>query len=173
MIYIPIKKPKKATYVSSATLIIAIMLYTVGELAPVPKMPFVLGALVLLAYGVMLISRYLLTDYKYVITDSDRMDKEPSFSIIKISGKRETPVATFDFVSVYRCDRCKSTSEFEKKHGKVDKVFNYCTNYRADDRYAVAIEFNGMKVLIFIEADIIFEREIILRSPTTPDEEMG
>lgn len=167
VIYIPIKKPKKATYVSAVSLVVAITLYTVGELAPVPKMPFQLVALGLIAFGVMLIARYLLTDYKYVITDSDRAGKEPSFSIVKMSGKRETPVATFDFVSVYQCDRCKKTSEFEKKYGKVDKVFNYCTNYRADDRYALAIEFNGMKVLIFIEADVIFERELVVRSPST------
>ena len=171
MMYIPVKKPKKATYVSAVSLVIAVALYTVGELLPIPKMPFQLAALGLIAFGIFLIARYLLTDYKYVITDSERADKDPSFTIVKISGKRETAVATFDFTSVYKCCRCKKTSEFEKENGRVDKVFNYCTNYRAEDRYAVAIEFNGMKVLIFIEADIIFEREIAGRAEKPSDGE--
>ncbi len=164
MIYTPIKRPKKAAYTAAASIIFATALYTAGEFVPAGKMLFQLSALGLLAFGIMLISRYLLTDYKYVITDSDRIGKEPSFTVIKISGKREIPVVNFDFVSVYECHRCKNTAEFEKKCGKVNKVLNYCSNYRADDRFAVAIEFNGNKVLIFIEADHIFEKEICLRS---------
>ena len=164
MMYIPVKKPKKATYTAAGSIVIATALYTAGEFVKIAKMPFQLAALLLFAFGIFLIARYLLTDYKYVITDSESAEKDPSFTVVKISGKRETAVATFDFTSVYKCCRCTSTSEFEKKHGKVDKVFNYCTNYRAEDRYAVAIEFNGMKVLIFIEADIIFEREIADRA---------
>ena len=130
----------------------------------IAKMPMQLTALGLFAFGIMLIARYLLTDYKYVLTDAERADNGPSFTIVKISGKREIAVATFDLSSVYKVYRCKSTRAFEKEHGRVDKVFNYCTNYRAEDRFAVAIEFNGMKVLIFIEADGIFEREIALRT---------
>ena len=165
MMYIPIKKPKKAAYTAAVCFVIATAFYTAGEFLKIAKMPFQLGALLVLAYGIMLVSRYLLTDYKYVITDSERADKAPSFTVIKISGKRETPVATFDFTSVYKCGRYKSTSAFEKEHGKVNKVFNYCTNYRADDSFAVAIEFNGMNVLLFVEADVLFEREISARSP--------
>ena len=167
MMYIPTKKPKKAAYTAASCFVIATALYTAGEFVKIAKMPFQLGALIVLAYGIMLVARYLLTDYKYVITDAQRADTEPSFTIVKISGKREVAVATFDIVSIYKCVRCKNTSSFEKENGKVDKVFNYCTNYRAEDRYAVAIEFNGMKVLIFIEADIIFEREIEVRCSST------
>ena len=126
-------------------------------------MPMQLTALGLFAFGIMIIARYLLTDYKYVLSDTERADKGPSFTIVKVSGKREIAVATFDVSSVYKTLRCKSTRAFEKEHGRVDKVFNYCTNYRAEDRFAVAIEFNGMKVLIFIEADEIFERELVAR----------
>ncbi len=166
MIYIPSKKPKKAAYTAAGSIILATALYTVGEFAFFAKMPFQLAALLILAFGIMLIGRYLLTDYKYVISDENVLENGGSFSIIKISGKRETPVATFDVSSVYAVCRCKTVSAFEKQHGKVDKVFNYCTNYRADDRYALAIEFNGKKMLIFIEADLLFEREISLRAVT-------
>lgn len=166
MIYIPIKKPKKAAYTAAGSLILATALYTAGEFVSLAKMPFQLAALLLLAFGIMLIGRYLLTDYKYVISDENALENGGSFSIVKMSGKRETPVATFDISSVYAVCRCKRTSEFEKRFGRVDKVFNYCTNYRADDRYALAIEFNGKKMLIFIEADLLFEREISLRAVT-------
>lgn len=164
MIYIPKKEPKKATYTSALSIVIATLLYTAGELLKVAKMPMQLTALGFFAFGIMLIARYLLTDYKYVLTDTERADKGPSFTIVKISGKREIAVATFDVSSVYKTLRCKSTRAFEKESGRVDKVFNYCTNYRAEDRFAVAIEFNGMKVLIFIEVDEIFEREIAGRA---------
>ena len=164
MLYIPKKEPKKAAYTSAVSFVIATLLYTAGELLKIAKMPMQLTALGFFAFGIMLIARYLLTDYKYVLTDTERADKGPSFTIVKISGKREIAVATFDVSSVYKTLRCKSTKAFEKEHGRVDKVFNYCTNYRAEDRFAVAIEFNGMKVLIFIEADEIFEREIAGRA---------
>ena len=170
MLYIPKKEPKKAAYTSAVSLVIATLLYTAGELLKIAKMPMQLTALGLFAFGIMLIARYLLTDYKYVLTDTERADKGPSFTIVKISGKREIAVATFDLSSVYKTHRCKSTKAFEKEHGRVDKVFNYCTNYRAEDRFAVAIEFNGMKVLIFIEADEIFEREIASRAERSVEE---
>ena len=163
MVYIPKKNPKRAAYTAAIAFVTATALYTAGEFLKIAKMPFQLSALCLFAFGIMLTARYLLTDYKYVIRDSERADKAPSFIIVKISGKRETPVATFDLTSVYKCGRYKRTRAFEKENGKVNKVFNYCTNYRADDCYAVAIEFNGMNVLLFVEADEIFEREIEAR----------
>ena len=113
MLYIPKKEPKKAAYTSAVSFVIATLLYPAGELLKVAKMPMQLTALGFFAFGIMLIARYLLTDYKYVLTDTERADKGPSFTIVKISGKREIAVATFDVSSVYKTLRCKSTKAFD------------------------------------------------------------
>jgi hypothetical protein len=172
MIYTPRKNPKKAAYVSGTSFALAVALYTVGEFLPSGRMLFQILALLALAFAIMLVSRYLLTDYKYVIRDAERIGQETSFSIIKISGKRETPVANFDFVSVYAFKRCKGAREFEKEHGRVDKVYNYSSNFMSEDACAMAINFNSKKVLLIIEADEIFERDIKARIPSPDSEEL-
>lgn len=172
MIYTPRKNPKKAAYVSGISFAIAVALYTVGEFLPAGRMLFQILALFALAFAIMLVSRYLLTDYKYVIRDAERTDQEASFSIIKISGKREVPVANFEFISVYAFKRCKGAKEFEKEHGRVDKIYNYSSNFRSEDTCAMAINFNSKKVLLIIEADEIFERDIKSRMIQPDSEEI-
>jgi hypothetical protein len=60
-------------------------------------------------------------------------------------------MATFDMKDVYAFEKCRSTKTFEKQHGKVNKVFNYVSNFLSNDVYKLAISFNGMNVLFSIE----------------------
>ncbi len=169
MIYIPKKTPRKALIVTISSLVAALVLYVIGEIVGKYKMLFGLPALVLISVGLMILSRYLLCDHKYVITDIESRGEETGFSIIKISGKREVPLAHFDVISIYALERHMSTKKFEAEHGKVDKIYNYCSNLRPIDNCLLAIEFNGKKILFIIEADDSFFNEI--KSVLTPTEE--
>lgn len=169
MIYMPKKKPRKAVTVTVISLVAAIVLYVIGEIVGKYKMLFGLPALVLISLGLMILSRYLLCDHKYVLSDIESRGEETGFSIIKVSGSREAPLAHFDVISIYAAERHMSASEFEKKHGKVDKIYNYQSNLRPSDSCLLAIEFNGKKVLFLIEADERFFNEIkSVLAPTSP-----
>lgn len=153
MIYIPKKKPKKAALTTVLTLVSAIILYVLGEIIGKYKMLFGLPALILISVGLMVLSRYLLCDHKYVLSGIESKGTESGFSIIKVAGSREVALAHFDVISIYAIERKMGAKEFEKKHGAVDKIYNYCSNLRPADICSMAIEFNGKKVLFLIEAD--------------------
>ena len=153
MIYVPKKKPKKAALTTAATLGIAIVLYVLGEIIGKYKMLFGLPALILISLGLMVLSRYILCDHKYVLTGIDARGAESGFSIIKLSGNREATLAHFDVISIYALEHRMGAKAFEEKHGAVDKIYNYCSNLRPRDICSLAIEFNGKKVLFLIETD--------------------
>jgi len=150
MIYYPKKQPKKAATVSLIYIACATALYMLGDLFA-PRMVFQMLALVFIALTIYTVSRYLLTDYKYVLTDAERIGEEAKLSVVRVTGKRENVMATFDMKDVYAFEKGRSTKDFEKKHGKVNKVFNYVSNFLSPDVYKLAISFNGMNVLFSIE----------------------
>lgn len=164
MYYIPKKKPKAAGVLSVSLYGAATALYVLGEFIS-PRLMYQFAALVFAAAGIFFTSRYLLSEYKYVITDIERAGQEASFSIIKISGKRENAVANFDILSIYAMEKCRRNAEFEQKHGKVDKIYNYTSNLFSNDVYKLAIEFNGKKVLFSLEFSDEFAHELSIRLP--------
>ncbi len=162
MVYQPKKQPKKAALTSVVLYAISAVLFILGSFLT-PSMAYQLAALVFISLGVFLTSRYILTDYKYVILDDDFDGNKTKFSIVKVNGNREAIMATFDFSSVYALEKCKKISEFEKKHGKTNKYYGYTSNFASPDKYMLAIEFNNMKVLFGIEPSEQFAAEISAR----------
>lgn len=162
MIFAPKKQPKKAAVLAVILYVAAAGLYLLGEIFT-PRLAYQLSALVIVAIAIFITSRFLLTDYKYVIKDAERATDKISFTIVKINGSREAIMANFDFISIFALEKCKKISQFEKKHGKVNKFYNYCSNFSSPDTHMMGIEFNKMKVLFAIEADEKFVREITCR----------
>lgn len=172
MYYTPKKQPKIAGILSVALYAAAATLYVLSEFFT-PRLAYQLAALVLVALGLFFTSRYLLTDYKYVIRDIEQKDSEASFTIVKISGKREAIVANFDIISIYALEKCRKNSEFEEKHGKVTKIYNYTSNFASPDVYKLAINFNDMKVLFSVELCDEFAAEIKARMVQMPQKDSG
>lgn len=160
MTYYPIKKTRNAAIFTLVCFVLTAGLYTIGQLGFGYRMLFQLAALIALSAGIMMVSRYVLTDYKYVISDIDSRDGSMSFGIVRVTGKREVEMGHFDMTSIYACGRERSLGEFERKHGKVDKVYNYTSSYRSGEQYRLAIEFNGKKIMFLIDASQAFEAEI-------------
>lgn len=166
MTYHPKNDNRKAIAVTAVCFVLSIILYTLGQLGLGLRMPLQLCALILLSCGIMLASRYLLSEYKYTISDISYKNGTMDLSIIRISGKREVEMAHFDIASIYAIGRERSLSEFEKAHGRVNKVFNYISNYGTKNSLRFAISFNGQKVMFVIEADADFEKELRARANT-------
>ncbi len=164
MIYYPKKQPKRATAISLFLYIGAIALFIISSFFT-PTMPYQLIALVLVSIGLFLTSRYILTDYKYIIKDAERSTDKIGFSIVKVNGKREAVMANFDLLDVYAFEKCKKISVFEKKHGKVNKFYGYVSNLSSPDTYMLALKFNGMKIILAIECSEDFAKEIKARIP--------
>lgn len=170
MIYQSKKQPKKAALISVILYALAAVLFILSNFIT-PTMPYQLIALVLVSIGVFLTSRYILTDYKYVIKDAEYQGDKIKFLIVKINGKRESVMADFELSSAYALEKCKKISEFEKKHGKVNKYYGYTSNILSPDKYMLAIEFNNMKVLFGIEINERFAAELSARiKPDSSDD---
>jgi hypothetical protein len=125
-----------------------------------PRLAYQLLGAILASVGIFFATRYMLTDYKYVITDIERPGDEVKFTIVKINGKREAIMANFNLIDAYAIEKCKKISQFEKKHGKVNKFYGYTSNFSSPDTYMLAINFNQMKVLFAIELNDSFAAEL-------------
>ncbi len=168
MVYYPKKQPKKATLLTLATIIGASLLYVVGDLGIGYRAVFQISALLLFAVGIMIMSRYILTDYKYAISEATEADGSLYFIIMKINGQRSVEMAKFDISEIYACKRGRSLKDFEAEYGNVDKVFNYTSNFCPEDEIQIAITFNNKKVLFRIEGEDEF-LNIILSQITPKD----
>ncbi len=169
MVYYPKKQPKKATGVTLATILGASVLYVIGDLGIGYRAVFQLSALLFFAIGIMLMSRYILTDYKYRIAEPTSEDGSAYFIILKVNGQRSVEMAKFDMSEIYACKRCRAVKDFEAEHGKVDKVFNYTSNLSPADEIQIAITFNQKKMLFRIEGDQDFLT--LIEAKMTPKEE--
>lgn len=159
MIFQPKKDAKKASMITVLLFAAGGTMYFIGEFVSGFRMFFQFSALALIAFGIYLMSRYLLTDHRYVISDIERRGDDVTFSVVRVTGNRENVMASFDFADVYAFGQI-SLKEFEKKHGRVNKVYNYCQNFRPKAPYRMGIEFNGMKIVLVIEADEALAKEI-------------
>ncbi len=169
MVYYPKKQPKKATLLTLSSILGASLLYVAGDLGIGYRAVFQISALLLFAVGIMLMSRYILTDHKYAISYPDKADEAVYFVIFKVNGQRSIEMAKFDISEIYACERCRSVKKFESEHGMVDKVFNYTSNLCPADEIQLAITFNQKKVLFRIEGED--ELLDLILSKITPKED--
>ena len=159
MFFIPKKEPKKAAILSVILIMLGALMFSVSYVLT-PRLAYQLLGAIFASVGIFFASRYMLTDYKYVITDIERQGDEIKFTIVKISGKREAVMANFNLIDAYAFEKCKKISQFEKKHGKVNKFYGYTSNFSSPNTYMLAISFNKMKVLFAIELDDDFAAEL-------------
>jgi hypothetical protein len=159
MFYIPKKEPKKAALASVILIMLAAMMFLISNFLP-PRLIYQLIGAIFASVGIFFATRYMLTDYKYVITDIERPGDEVKFTIVKINGKREAIMANFNLIDAYAIEKCKKISQFEKKHGKVNKFYGYTSNFSSPDTYMLAINFNQMKILFAIELNDSFAAEL-------------
>ena len=87
MIYYPKKNTGPAAAVSIALYCGAALMFLISELGVPYRLVFQLAALVMLSFGIYFTSRYMLTDYKYVLKD---IEKAPElwYNLVESSDMR-------------------------------------------------------------------------------------
>ena len=175
MIYIPIKDKKKAIFSSAFYFIISILVYVFTTyvhneiLRPLGTVAYLL----LFSIALMRLTRYVLTDYRYVISlgetktdidllsSIDEITNNAGFSVVKINGGRENVMAHISFKDIYAYERNLKLKDFEKKYGVVSKVYNFCTNFKPDNYFSFATEFNGKKIMFVVEFSEDYENKFV------------
>jgi gas vesicle protein len=93
MVY-TINKNNKALHISTVLLALGVISFIVSTQFPYVPYLFQLAAIILLTFGIQMLQRYHLSDFKYIIDDKD--DGHSFFNVIKIQGKKETMICSID-----------------------------------------------------------------------------
>jgi len=101
---------------------------------------FQLGAIALIVVGVWYLTRYELSDFRYILEDDD-------FIIYRTQGARDAKVCHIALAKGKALFRLADEPKFEQKYGKTVSRFNYCQNP----------EKNTVWVLLFADGDRLIE----------------
>ncbi len=154
MVY-TIAKNNKALHISTVFLALGVISFIISTQFPFVPYLFQLAAIILLTFGIQILQRYHLSDFKYVIDDKD--DGHSFFNVIKIQGKKETMICSIDLC------RCVYFGIPDNYKEKTVNSFDYRQNIGAKD-YCVIIynDFSGL-VTVKVEANAAFAKELDTR----------
>lgn len=119
-----------------------------------------IGALICFVTGIELTTRYIMTEYTYKLGGDD---DSSTLSVVKKGGSREMTVCNIDASSIVEIRKDGKMGDFEKKYGKIDVRYNYCTNMSPESTALIYFIFNDKKVLLRIETDEPFFDELCRR----------
>jgi len=145
MKYIP-KKTALARRLAFVNLLCGIIFFAVGSATEMQWIGQCIGLIAIVA-GVQFLIRFVMTDYTYIIEDSE--DGDVCLIVYKKTGGKEIKLCHISLYYVTNvCERVK-------KNEKADKVYNYCQNFGAR---AVSVMYEDSDKLceIIIEADKAF-----------------
>ena len=145
MTYIP-KPQKKAQNLSLLFILTGFVLAMISEIFPY-KFIFQLVAVALIGAGIQLLTRFVLTDFRYIIDDKD--DGTADLIIYKRQGRREAKVCHVGMANVIEI--------FKKGEKNVpsNRRFNYCRNL-TEDAWVVHLRDGEKTTEVWIEPDAAF-----------------
>ena len=154
MIYIP-QKNNNALHIATILLALGMISFIVStQFIYVPYL-FQLAAIILLTFGIQLLQRYHLADFKYVIDDRD--NGESYFNVIKVQGKKETMVCS---IALSRCVYFGKPDEYKEK---TVNSFDYRQNLKSKDNFVIIYnDYSGL-VNVKIEINDSFSSELSAR----------
>ncbi len=144
MIFIPIKN-NKALHIAILLLASGVISFLIStQFAYVPFL-FQLAAIILLTFGIQILQRYHLSDFKYIIDDRD--DGSSYFNVIKIQGKKEVTVCSIAL------DRCVYFGNLKDYAGKTVNSFDYKQNIGVEDNHVLIYKDISGLVIVKLEID--------------------
>ena len=154
MVY-TINKNNKALHISTVLLALGVISFMVSTQFPYVPYLFQLAAIILLTFGIQMLQRYHLSDFKYIIDDKD--DGHSFFNVIKIQGKKETMICSIDLC---KCVYFGKTENFKEK---TVNSFDYRQNIAIKNYYIIIYnDYSGL-VTVRIEANDAFAKELEVR----------
>ena len=156
MVFIP-KKNNKALNIATLLLASGVISFLISTQITIVPFVFQLAAIILLTFGIQVLQRYHLSDFKYIIDDRD--DGSSYFDVIKIQGKKEVKVCSIAL------DRCVYFGALEGYIGKTVNSFDYKQNiYVKDNHVLIYKDFTGL-VTVKLEVDDGFATQLEIRVP--------
>lgn len=149
MTYIP-TKDKKAQYFSLLLIISGFAVMLVASFLPY-RAVFQALSLVIVAGGIFLLVRYVLSDFRYII--DDREDGSADFIVFKKQGRNDIKVCHISLFNV------EDIYKFADKKVKSDNRYAYNQNF-TDERYVLLTREGEKLIEIIIEPNEKFLEEI-------------
>ena len=127
--------------------------------------------------GIQLTQRYLLSTFAYVLTPDDELAERNTITIVRIQGKRRTVLGNLSLAFAYALEKNLSVRKTEKKHGRVNKIFNFLADIGPNREYALLLHFQESTVLCRLQCSEEFADALRLRlgsqdcteTPRNPD----
>ena len=154
MIFIPAKN-NKALHIATLLLALGVVSFLISTQFPYVPFLFQLAAIILLTFGIQILQRYHLSDFKYVIDARD--DGSSYFNVIKIQGKREATVCSIAL------DKCVFFGNLKDYDGKTVNSFDYKQNIGTDDNHVLIYKDISGLVIVKLEIDEVYANAIDCR----------
>ncbi len=116
--------------------------------------------------GIMLTNRFLLSNYLYILTPPDQLHVCNYFTVIRVLGKKRRTVAKIDLRTVRALVPASELKQMLKKRdgGRAARV-SYCVDLFAENAWALLSDDGERSVVVLMQCDPSFIKEIKTRIP--------
>lgn len=118
-------------------------------------------AIALIVVGLQILTRYGLSQFRYVLEDGD--DGDCDFMIFKKQGSREAKVCHVALSKVEEVFKLTDEPNFEEKFGKTANRFNYCQNMGKDIQWILLFRDGESLIEVRFEPNDKMVSELVRR----------
>jgi len=162
-IYIPKQNKKYAVGLCALMYVIAAVSLLVGQVRT-PRLLWQLIGIAALTVGIQFTTRYVLTEYRYILSDLALLHEANELKVEQVRGKNRKLVCSLSLDTRIALVKYTSMSALEAEYGRISRTFNFSPNISSDNRYAYVFEFNGATNLLLLDCDDEFVRQYKLRT---------
>lgn len=148
-------KERKNGYISLLLSVTGLLFFLISSFVNIYPYLFQLIGLAFLVFAIQIMQRYVLSDFVYIIDDHDNGDS--FLNVIKIQGGKKTTVCSVSLI------KCIFADDYDKITLKPDNSFDYRQNVFSQNKYALLYNENEDNILITLEVNDSFKRQIALR----------
>ncbi len=155
MLTFTVPKARKNGHVAITLLIIGLTFFLLSSVIKLYPYIFQITGLAFLVFSIQIMQRYVLSDFVYIIDDGD--DGDAILSVLRVQGSKRVIVCSVSLM------KCVMTDDYDKIELKPDNSFDYRQNVLSQNKFAILYNENDKNILIKLEADDNFIREISSR----------
>ena len=164
-IYTPPQNKKYAVGLCALMYAIAAMSLIMGQFRT-PRLLWQLMGIAALTAGIQFTTRYVLTAYRYILSDLALLHEANELKVEQVRGNNRRLVCSLSLETRIALVKYTSMSAIEAEYGRISRTFNFSPNIASDDRYAYIFEFNGATNMLLLDCDEEFIRQYRLRTET-------
>ncbi len=155
MIRYKLERNNKTKYFSLLLLICGLVLFMLSSNLGITPFIVQIVSIALIVLAIQVLQRYVLSEFVYVIDDSEV--GESILSIVRIQGKKKVTVCSIEFENCVFAGEC---SKFDKK---LSNSFDYRQNLFDTQNFGIVYNNANDNIMIKLEPDQAFIDEILKR----------